>query len=371
MPEISIACRKDGGPYGDEGDEDSLPERILTVEEFLERLRERTDIFGVDRNRRLRNAETIALFLAALACVWFTSNKAVIVKPEIPLLPVDGKDGPDVTVGNFVIDPRTARVSHPEVPEPAAADNGRRVIRPSQKSIVNNGASNGTGVGSIHSRIVKEGIIGILTGHVIGKTVAGGDFFGKGGFAEGMDAMLSGAKQGLKRGGSGPMVRRGIQSIGFSEGYGLAGINGPGGDGTDEMINNLMTSMEPESPLSLKTRAPVHVNVRVAVPIDGGKISGAGRNRSEIMRVVMQNIGALRYAYNRSLREKPGMKGRITIRFVVDEFGNVINCEVVSSSIDDKELESTVTDKIMRWKFEKIDKPGDITEVVYPFVFST
>jgi TonB family protein len=90
-----------------------------------------------------------------------------------------------------------------------------------------------------------------------------------------------------------------------------------------------------------------------------------------IMRVVMQNLSALRYAYNQRLREKPGLKGKITVKFVIDEFGTVMHCEVVESSMGDNLLEAKVTGKIIRWKFERIDKPGDITEVVYPFVFST
>lgn len=85
---------------------------------------------------------------------------------------------------------------------------------------------------------------------------------------------------------------------------------------------------------------------------------------------MMQNIAALRYAYNKRLREKPGLKGRITVRFAIDEFGNVLYCAVEESSIDDNILETLVMNRIKHWRFEKIDKPGDITEVVYPFVFS-
>ena len=84
----------------------------------------------------------------------------------------------------------------------------------------------------------------------------------------------------------------------------------------------------------------------------------------------MQNIAALRYAYNKRLREKPGLKGKITVKFAIDEFGKVIYCEVTESTMADQELEISVKEKIKRWVFEKIDKPGDVTEVVYPFVFS-
>ena len=84
----------------------------------------------------------------------------------------------------------------------------------------------------------------------------------------------------------------------------------------------------------------------------------------------MQNIAALRYAYNKRLREKPGLKGKITVKFAIDEFGKVSFASVVESTMSDPELEAIVVDKIKRWVFEKIDKPGDVTEVVYPFVFS-
>jgi TonB family protein len=88
------------------------------------------------------------------------------------------------------------------------------------------------------------------------------------------------------------------------------------------------------------------------------------------MRVVMQNLAALRYAYNKRLREKPGLNGKVTVKFAIDEFGKVIFCEAVESTIGDPVFEEVVVSKIKRWVFEKIDKPGDVTEVIYPFVFS-
>jgi TonB family protein len=103
--------------------------------------------------------------------------------------------------------------------------------------------------------------------------------------------------------------------------------------------------------------------------LTGRSIAG-GRSRASIMRVVTQNLSALRYAYNKRLREKPGLKGKITVRFAIDEFGKVLMCEIVSSSIGDNVFEDQVVGKIRRWVFDIIDKPGDVTEVVYPFVFS-
>ncbi len=78
----------------------------------------------------------------------------------------------------------------------------------------------------------------------------------------------------------------------------------------------------------------------------------------------------IRYAFNKRLQVKPGLKGRVTVKFAIDEFGKMIYCSVVSSTMNDPEFEKIIVKKIKRWVFEKIDKPGDVTEVVYPFVFS-
>jgi TonB family protein len=95
-----------------------------------------------------------------------------------------------------------------------------------------------------------------------------------------------------------------------------------------------------------------------------------GRSRSSIARVVQQNLAALRYAYNQRLRQKPGLKGRITVTFAIDEFGKVLFCKINESTMSDPVLESLVVKKIRLWRFDKIDKVGDVTEVVYPFVFN-
>ncbi|MDR2694443.1 MAG: TonB family protein [Chitinispirillales bacterium] len=117
---------------------------------------------------------------------------------------------------------------------------------------------------------------------------------------------------------------------------------------------------------SLKPKA-----LKVSSPdfLKSGAITGA-RSRASIQRTVMQNMAALRYAYNKRLREKPGMAGKIAVKFAIDEFGKVISAQLVESTVSDSEFESTVVSRVKSWNFEKIDKPGDVTEVMYPFVFS-
>jgi TonB family protein len=101
----------------------------------------------------------------------------------------------------------------------------------------------------------------------------------------------------------------------------------------------------------------------------GGGTSG-GRSRASIQRVVMQNMAALRHAYNERLREIPGLSGRITVDFYIDEFGKVIYTQVVNSTMGDPKFENTVVTRVRSWEFDRIDKPGDVMKVTYPFVFS-
>ena len=225
------------------------------------------------------------------------------------------------------------------------------------------GVSSNQGGGDPRARVTQQGVLGIVTGQIKGKSVASADVFGKGGFATDIDAILSGVG-GLQSGGDGGGEgRKGVAGIGYGSGYG-SGFGG-GGGGIDDLLGGLMGSGG--GSLDLKKRG----ELRVSSPdfLKGGALTG-GRSRASIQRVVMQNVAALRYAYNRRLRDRPGLEGTITVKFAIDEFGKVISAQVVGSTINDAELESTVATRVKSWDFERIDKPGDVTEVTYPFVFS-
>jgi TonB family protein len=131
---------------------------------------------------------------------------------------------------------------------------------------------------------------------------------------------------------------------------GLAGLMGGGGG-----------NMQFERRAAPKVREPAAAT--------GAGLTG-GRSRAEIMRVVRQNMASLQHAYNQRLRDNPGMQGRVTVKWAIDEFGNVIHASLVSSTIDDNTFEQTVVSRIRGWVFGRINIPGDVTEVEYPFVFT-
>lgn len=96
-----------------------------------------------------------------------------------------------------------------------------------------------------------------------------------------------------------------------------------------------------------------------------------GRSKASIMRVVMRYVYQLRDAYNECLRSGERYNGKITVKFAIDERGHIMYVEIIpaGTTIPDKYLWSAFLRIIKTWRFERANKPGDITEVVYPFIF--
>jgi TonB family protein len=94
------------------------------------------------------------------------------------------------------------------------------------------------------------------------------------------------------------------------------------------------------------------------------------RTGLNIMQTVMQDLKYLRYAYNRRLRDEPGIKGKITIKFEINEFGHVTYSQMLETTIHDTVLEKEVVKIVKSWQFCRINIPSDLVMVVYPFVFS-
>ena len=93
------------------------------------------------------------------------------------------------------------------------------------------------------------------------------------------------------------------------------------------------------------------------------------RPSESIMKTVMQNLAALRYAYNKRLRENRLLYGKITVKYSILENGKVNSAEIISSTINDTFLENTIKNKIKNWKFDSLSVTADTTTIIYPFVF--
>ena len=352
-------------PAGVSDEEEEVFGRTLSDPEYTQVLSKRPDIFHVEKDAKLRNILILCMIIGLCMGVWMSTVKVVTVATDF------FEKIPEERVAKFVKgdvdatleDQKKKKEEEEQKKKEEKLETDKKTLK---KETDKKGAGGKFGGGGDpRARITQKGVLGIISGKITGKAVASADIFGKGGFASGIDGILQGIG-GLKSGGSGGVGRKGAAGIGFGAGYGSGFGGGSGFSGVDDLIGGLLGG-EGESSLSLKKRG----NLTVSEPkfVKGGALTG-GRSRASIMRVVMQNLAALRYAYNKRLREKPGLKGKITCKFAIDEFGKVIFCQVLESTMSDPQLEAEVVDKIKRWVFEKIDKPGDITEVEYPFAFS-
>jgi TonB family protein len=94
-------------------------------------------------------------------------------------------------------------------------------------------------------------------------------------------------------------------------------------------------------------------------PAGGARRTGtsgkASRSREEIELVFDKNKGAIFALYNRALRNDPTLEGKLVLRLTIAPNGQVTFCEIVSSELDDPELERKLVSRVKLFRFEAKD----------------
>jgi TonB family protein len=101
-------------------------------------------------------------------------------------------------------------------------------------------------------------------------------------------------------------------------------------------------------------------------PVDSFELAGgaaqrsgasdkASRSREEIERVFDQNKGSIYTLYNRALRQNPALEGKVVLRLTIGADGRVTFCEVVSSELNDPDLEQKLVQRVLLFQFEPRD----------------
>lgn len=81
----------------------------------------------------------------------------------------------------------------------------------------------------------------------------------------------------------------------------------------------------------------------------------AARSREEIELVFDRNKGAIYALYSRALRDKPELKGKLVLELTISPAGDITRCAVVSSELNDPDLERKLVARIKLFKFEARD----------------
>ncbi len=133
----------------------------------------------------------------------------------------------------------------------------------------------------------------------------------------------------------------GINTAGLSRGYG-GGTGALSGHTTTQVTSAVLAKQAENS-------------------VQRGAGSGkASRSEEEIALVFDRNKGAIYALYTRALRDKPDLQGKVVLELTIGADGSIQRCEVVSSELNDPELERKLIARVKSFRFEAKDV-GTIT----------
>jgi periplasmic protein TonB len=81
----------------------------------------------------------------------------------------------------------------------------------------------------------------------------------------------------------------------------------------------------------------------------------ASRSREEIEMVFDRNKSAIYALYSRALREQPELQGKVVVQLTIAPSGEVTDCRIVSTELNDAELERKLVARIRMFRFEEKD----------------
>ena len=98
-----------------------------------------------------------------------------------------------------------------------------------------------------------------------------------------------------------------------------------------------------------------------------GAGSKASRSREEIEIVFDRNKSAIYALYSRALREQPELEGKVVVQLTIAPSGAVTDCRIVSTELNDPELERKLVARIRMFRFE--DKDVEAMTTTKPIEF--
>lgn len=93
----------------------------------------------------------------------------------------------------------------------------------------------------------------------------------------------------------------------------------------------------------------------------------ASRSREEIEIVFDRNKSAIYSLYSRALREQPELQGKVVVQLTIAPSGEITDCRIVSTELNDAELERKLVARIRMFRFE--DKDVEAMTTTKPIEF--
>jgi protein TonB len=90
-------------------------------------------------------------------------------------------------------------------------------------------------------------------------------------------------------------------------------------------------------------------------PTRSGASGKAARSREEIELIFDRNKGAIYALYSRALRDQPELQGKMVLEFTIAPTGEVTMCRIVSSELNNPDLERKIVARVRLFHFEARD----------------
>jgi TonB family protein len=89
--------------------------------------------------------------------------------------------------------------------------------------------------------------------------------------------------------------------------------------------------------------------------VSGAAQRNTARSPESLREVTLRHVPAIKYCYERSLRQNPSLAGKVVVRITVSPDGTVYDVSVISSTLNDEKAEQCILARIRQWKdFEPI-----------------
>jgi protein TonB len=97
------------------------------------------------------------------------------------------------------------------------------------------------------------------------------------------------------------------------------------------------------------------IDAEKAEPSRTGSGGKASRSREEIEIVFDRNKAAIYALYSRALREQPELQGKVVVQLTIAPSGEVTDCRIISTELNDPELERKLVARIRMFRFDGKD----------------
>jgi TonB family protein len=153
--------------------------------------------------------------------------------------------------------------------------------------------------------------------------------------------------------------RRGMQSEGFDEGY-FQGGTGNGGS-VDVTIPGF-----PDASIPGIIKQPKEIGKPIGIDHFTNTTT---RSTSSILAVIRSRSPGLRHIYNTYLKIRPGLAGKITLRFAIAPSGEVVDVGLAGSTTMAPDFDAGIASAVESWRFDPVKAIGNDL-VTVPFNFS-